>query len=332
MPRLSLPWAVGIALIASIPLFDIGNYYLHLLINILIWGFIYTSWSLMGRFGLVSLGHGAFLGIGAYTVTLLWNDAGIVPWFGIPVALVFAAVMAVLIGYPCFRFRIVGHYFALVTLALSEVVRLTIVALRDTTGGSLGITPRSADTANSFWALQFSDKETFFYIALLVWLFGLWVWKLVDRSMSRYALEAISEEEDASASLGMNVTRTKLAITMLSAMLTALGGVLYAQYQLYINPETMSGIAISLQIVFAVIAGGMYVQLGPTVGAVFTLMLAESLRILVGHDVHGLDGTIYGLLLVLFIIFMPKGILGALLSWWEKRGDARQQAKPAPAE
>ncbi|MFN3459986.1 MAG: branched-chain amino acid ABC transporter permease [Oceanibaculum sp.] len=332
MPRLSLPWAVGIALIASIPLFDIGNYYLHLLINILIWGFIYTSWSLMGRFGLVSLGHGAFLGIGAYTVTLLWNDAGIVPWFGIPVALVFAAVMAVLIGYPCFRFRIVGHYFALVTLALSEVVRLTIVALRDTTGGSLGITPRSADTANSFWALQFSDKETFFYIALLVWLFGLWVWKLVDRSMARYALEAISEEEDASASLGMNVTRTKLAITMLSAMLTALGGVLYAQYQLYINPETMSGIAISLQIVFAVIAGGMYVQLGPTVGAVFTLMLAESLRILVGHDVHGLDGTIYGLLLVLFIIFMPKGILGALLSWWEKRGDARQQAKPAPAE
>lgn len=332
MPRLSLPWAVGIALIASIPLFDIGNYYLHLLINILIWGFIYTSWSLMGRFGLVSLGHGAFLGIGAYTVTLLWNDAGIVPWFGIPVALVLAAVMAVLIGYPCFRFRIVGHYFALVTLALSEVVRLTIVALRDTTGGSLGITPRSADTANSFWALQFSDKETFFYIALLVWLFGLWVWKLVDRSMARYALEAISEEEDASASLGMNVTRTKLAITILSAMLTALGGVLYAQYQLYINPETMSGIAISLQIVFAVIAGGMYVQLGPTVGAVFTLMLAESLRILVGHDVHGLDGTIYGLLLVLFIIFMPKGILGALLSWWEKRGDARQQAKPAPAE
>ena len=323
---------IGVAALAAVPWTGIGNYHLHLLINILIWGFIYTSWSLMGRFGLVSLGHGAFLGIGAYTVTLLWNDAGIVPWFGIPVALVFAAVMAVLIGYPCFRFRIVGHYFALVTLALSEVVRLTIVALRDTTGGSLGITPRSADTANSFWALQFSDKETFFYIALLVWLFGLWVWKLVDRSMARYALEAISEEEDASASLGMNVTRTKLAITMLSAMLTALGGVLYAQYQLYINPETMSGIAISLQIVFAVIAGGMYVQLGPTVGAVFTLMLAESLRILVGHDVHGLDGTIYGLLLVLFIIFMPKGILGALLSWWEKRGDARQQAKPAPAE
>ena len=331
MPRI-LPWLIAVAVLATIPFLGLGNYYLHLLITILIWGFIYTSWSLMGRFGLVSLGHGAFLGIGAYTVTLLWNDAGLSPWIGIPIAMVFAGIVAVLIGYPCFRFRIVGHYFALVTLALSEVVRLTIVALRDNTGGSLGITPRSADTPNSLMALQFSDKETFFYIALAVWLFGLWIWKLVDRSMARYALEAISEEEDASASLGINVTRTKLTITVLSAMMTALGGVLYAQYQLYINPETMSGIAISLQIVFAVIAGGMYVQLGPTVGAVFTLMLAESLRILVGHDVHGLDGTIYGLLLVLFIIFMPKGILGALLSWWEKRGDAREQAKPAPAE
>lgn len=331
MPRM-LPWLIAVAVLAVIPFLGLGNYYLHLLITILIWGFIYTSWSLMGRFGLVSLGHGAFLGIGAYTVTLLWNDAGLSPWIGIPIAMVFAGIVAVLIGYPCFRFRIVGHYFALVTLALSEVVRLTIVALRDTTGGSLGITPRSADTPNSLMALQFSDKETFFYIALAVWLFGLWVWKLVDRSMARYALEAISEEEDASASLGMNVTRTKLTITVLSAMLTALGGVLYAQYQLYINPETMSGIAISLQIVFAVIAGGMYVQLGPTVGAVFTLLLAESLRILVGHDVHGLDGTIYGLLLVLFIIFMPKGILGALLERLEKRGEASPPAKPAPAE
>lgn len=323
---------IGVLALASIPLLDIGNYYLHLLITILIWGFIYTSWSIMGRFGLVSLGHGAFLGIGAYTVTMLWNDIGLSPWLGLPIGLGLSAVVAVVIGYPCFRFRIVGHYFALVTLALSEVVRLTIVALRDNTGGSLGMTPRSADSANSLYALQFADKETFFYIALVVWLFGLWVWKKVDRSMSRYALEAISEEEDAAASVGINVTRTKLTITVLSAVLTALGGVLYAQYQLYINPETVSGIAISLQIVFAVIAGGMYVQLGPTVGAVFTLMLAESLRIMVGHDVHGLDGTIYGLLLVLFIIFMPKGILGGLLSWWEKRQSPPQSAKTAPAE
>ena len=99
---------------------------------------------------------------------------------------------------------------------------------------------------------------------------------------------------------------------------------------MYINPETVSGIAISLQIVFAVIAGGMFVQLGPTVGALITLLLAESLRVLVGHEVHGLDGTIYGLMLVLFIIYMPKGILGQLLELWNRRRPGGAARPPAP--
>jgi branched-chain amino acid transport system permease protein len=126
-------------------------------------------------------------------------------------------------------------------------------------------------------------------------------------------MEAISQEEDASESVGIKVTRTKLLITMVSAALTALGGALYGQYQLYINPDTVSGVALSLQIVFAVIAGGMFTQLGPTVGAVFTLLLAEGLRVALGHEVHGLDSTIYGLMLVLFIIYMPNGILGKVI-------------------
>lgn len=332
-----LPWIVGVGLLALVPLTGLGDYHLHILITVLLWSFIYTSWSLMGRFGLVSLGHGAFLGIGAYTVTMLWNHAGVTPWIGIPIGIALAVAVAVLIGYPCFRLRITGHYFALVTLALSEVVRLAIVALRDYTGGSLGATPSSAvssDSPISLMAIQFAEKQYFFYIALAAWLGGLWVWRRVDGSMARYAMEAISQEEDASAAVGINVTRTKLMITMLSAGMTALGGALYGQYQLYINPETVSGIAISLQIVFAVIAGGMFVQLGPTVGAVFTLLLAESLRIMVGHDVHGLDGSIYGLMLILFIIYMPKGILGRVLEWWGARSAAVPPSgrAPAPAE
>jgi branched-chain amino acid transport system permease protein len=100
---------------------------------------------------------------------------------------------------------------------------------------------------------------------------------------------------------------------------------------MYINPETVSGIAISLQIVFAVIAGGMFVQLGPTVGALFTLLLAETLRVTIGHDVHGLDGTIYGLMLILFIIYMPKGILGRLLESGGANRRAGQRAGEAAA-
>ncbi|MGH8747417.1 MAG: hypothetical protein ACREUK_13135, partial [Burkholderiales bacterium] len=95
--------------------------------------------------------------------------------------------------------------------------------------------------------------------------------------------------------------------------------VLYAQYQLYVNPETVSGIGISLQMVFGAIAGGMFVRLGPTVGAVFTLLLAEGLRLGLGHEIHGPDTTLYGLMLVLFIIFMPKGILGAAIEAYDKR-------------
>jgi branched-chain amino acid transport system permease protein len=210
-------------------------------------------------------------------------------------------------------------------IAASEVVRLLIVALRDQTGGSLGITPKPAlvgDATGSLSALQFSDKVVWFYAVLVCWLGALWIWRWVDRSMSRLALEAISEEEDAAASIGIDVSRTKLKVTMLSAAMTCVGGVLYAQYQLYVNPETVSGIGISLQMVFGAIAGGMYVMLGPTVGAVFLLALSETLRVLVGNRFHGLDLLIYGALLILFIIYMPKGILGTVLARIQRKRPA----------
>jgi len=310
---------VLLVLLVAAPWLGLGPYPLHLIIMSLLLGFIYTSWALMGRLGLVSLGHGAFLGIGAYAVVLLWNQYGLSPFLGTLVAVAVTVVLALIIGYPCFRFKIVGHYFALVTLALAEVVRLVIVAERDLTGGSLGLTPKPGIPEGetfSIWAMQSSTRVVWFYLILLCWLFALWVWRRVDHSMQRDALQAISEEEDAAASIGINVTRTKLQITVLSAVMTCLGGVLYAQYQLYINPETVSGIGISLQMVFGVIAGGMFVMLGPTFGAVFLLALQEILRVLIGNQVHGLDLLIYGALLVFFIIKMPKGILG---TWLERR-------------
>ena len=288
-------------------------YPLHIMIIILIWSFAYTSWSVMGRFGLVSLGHGGFMGVGAYVTALLWNHAGLSPWIGIPLALLAAGALAVVVAYPCFRFRIIGHYFALVTLALSGIVLQVITATRDWTGGSLGYTPERYQGGSSLYALQFSGKTTWYLIALAVWAGGLYVWHRVDRSMMRYALEAISEDEDAAAATGVHVTAEKLKITVLSAMMTALAGALYGQYQMFISPDTVSGISISLQMVFAVVVGGIYVSLGPTVGAVITLLLAESLRIFFGTRAVGWDNLVYGILLVLFIVFLPKGILGSLL-------------------
>ncbi|WP_296339274.1 branched-chain amino acid ABC transporter permease [Reyranella sp.] len=282
------------------------------MVLILIWSFAYTSWSVMGRFGLVSLGHGGFMGVGAYVTALLWNHLGLSPWFGIPIALVCAGALALIVAYPCFRFRITGHYFALVTLALSGIVLQVITATRDWTGGSLGYTPERTK-GNAIAALQFVEKETWYLIALAVWAAGIAIWYWIDRSMIRYAMEAISEDEDAAAAAGINVTAEKLKITVLSAVMTALAGALYCQYQMFISPDTVSGISVSLQMVFAAVVGGIYVALGPTVGAIITILLAEGLRIGFGTKAVGWDNLVYGVLLVVFIIFLPKGILGSLL-------------------
>jgi branched-chain amino acid transport system permease protein len=319
--RRYLPWLGGATLVL-LPFVYRSQYPLHIMIVILIWSFAYTSWSIMGRFGLVSLGHGGFMGIGAYVTALLWNYQGLTPWVGIPIALLAGALLAVVVAYPCFRYRITGHYFALVTLALSGIVLQVITATRDWTGGSLGYTPERYKGGSSIYALQFSGKITWYLIALVVWAGGLYLWYRVDRSMLRYALEAISEDEDAAAATGVHVTAEKLKITVLSAAMTALAGALYCQYQMFISPDTVSGISISLQMVFAVVVGGIYVSLGPTVGAVITILLAEVLRISFGTRAVGWDNLVYGVLLVMFIVFLPKGILGSVLDLRHGRGQS----------
>ncbi len=310
------------ALAAAAP--EASRYHLHLIIQILLWAQIYTSWSLMGRHGLTSLGHGAFTGIGAYVTIMLWNWLGVTPLIGIPLAVLLAVLFAMVIGYPSFTQKIKGHYFALLTLAMVEFVRLCIVGLRDYTGGSLGTQPERHGEGLSLIAVQFeSNRIVAYFIVLVLWLGTLWVWKKLNDSMDRFALEAISEDEDAAAAVGIDVTREKLKITAISAGLSTLGGAFFAQYQMYVGPDTISGLNVSLSIVFGVVAGGMGVMLGPTVGAVFTQALSEGLRLFtqgsdwltdaLGARALSLDSVIYGLLLVFFIIYMPKGILGTLL-------------------
>jgi branched-chain amino acid transport system permease protein len=147
--------------------------------------------------------------------------------------------------------------------------------------------------------------------------------------VSREALEAIGEDEDAAAAVGIDVTYEKMRVTMISAALTALGGAIYGQYVMYLNPETVSGISVSLQIVFAAIAGGVYSMFGPSVGALLTLALTEGLRVWFGTDFIGAANTIYGILLVLCVIFLPQGVVGALQGLTVKRAP---QGKAAPAK
>jgi branched-chain amino acid transport system permease protein len=150
--------------------------------------------------------------------------------------------------------------------------------------------------------------------------------------MLRSALEAIGEDETAAASVGIRVTRLKLGVTVLSAALTALGGSLYAQYITYVNPDTLSGIGVSLKIVFAVVLGGMYSLLGPLVGTALTTALAEGLRIAFGLKFLGMADTIYGFLLVVFIIFLPSGIYGSLREAFRRRASPPAPGAAVPAK
>ena len=138
-------------------------------------------------------------------------------------------------------------------------------------------------------------------------------WERIEPEQGRFDWGRTDELMAAAAAAGVDVTAEKLKITLLSALMTALAGALYCQYQMFISPDTVSGIAVSLQMVFAVIVGGVYVALGPTVGAIITILLAEILRIGFGTKAVGWDNLVYGVLLVVFIIFLPKGILGSVL-------------------
>ncbi|HEX7927322.1 MAG TPA: branched-chain amino acid ABC transporter permease [bacterium] len=321
----------GLVLLALVPLLPLGQYPFHMLVLILLYSLVGTAWALMGRFGLVSFGHSAFMGAAVYTSALLWNYFRLTPWIGMPAGIAVSLALAFVVGYPCFRLQVVGHYFGLLTLALGEVVRLLIIAMRDVTGGSLGMTPNRVRDADVSWsALQFADKRYFYYIALALWVLGLYIWNRVDRSKLRNALEAISEDEVAAASIGIHVTSAKMRITLLSAGLAALGGIFIGQYNMYLSPEYAS-IGLSLQIVFASIVGGMYSLLGPTVGAALTLALAESLRNFFGTKFVGAPEIVFGLLLILFIIFMPNGIYGALEARLKKRGTPSAPAAPTQA-
>jgi len=298
-----------LVVLVLLPFVVTSRYLTHIFTLILLWSFVATAWAYMARFGMVSLGHGVFLGIGAYFPMLMFNYWGVTPWLGILAGLVVAVAVAALLGYTCFRFGLLGDYFALVTLAVAEVSSLTVMALREVTGGSLGCTlcatGRMAD-------MQFEDKRVYYFMALILLMGAVYIWRRIDRSPIRLALTAIEESEIAASSLGVSVIRYKVLITLLSAALTALGGALYAQYVTYVSPDTIAGVSVSLAVCFKAILGGMFTVLGPFVGSAIIVSLEEYIRIALGTSFLGLSQIIFGVTLLLMIIFLPKGILGSI--------------------
>lgn len=317
------------------PLFIHNAYIVHVFIMFFFYAFLALAWNLIGGYGgQLSLGHGVFYGLGAYTSTLLFANFGLSPWLGMLAGGMLAVVVSMVIGYPCFRLH--GPFFAMSTLALLEVFRILTVYFSDLTGGSVGV---SIPITFGFTTFVFQHKMPYLYIMIGFFCLAVIVSKLVDKSKLGYELLALREDEDAAESTGVNVTRTKMKAMMTSAFLTAIGGSFHAQYILYIDPSGEFGLGHSILMPIMAILGGVGTVLGPILGAAFLVPLQEILRGWLGGQWHGLHLLIYGLLLIIVVLFLPNGILAWLKGWFSKmfgkvsdQSEDTSKARIRPAE
>jgi branched-chain amino acid transport system permease protein len=309
--RTSVLSLIAMAALAALPTF-FGEHHVHIFIQILLFAYLTYCWNILGGFaGQLSFGHALFMAVGAYTSTLLLLNAGVSPWIGMIIGGMISAALGLFIGYLSFRYGIKGTYFALVTLAFTEIAR--IVALNTPAiGGALGL--YIPIQASDFWQLKFVEKSHYYYVALgfLVLVLAVTAW--LERSPFGHRLVAIRENEDAAQALGINLLRHKLFATALSAFLTALGGTLYAQYVTFIDPHTMLNMNMALEITIYSIVGGLGTMWGPLFGSIFLVPLAELIRAALGQSYAGVHLVVYGAVLMAVILFAPDGFMGLLKS------------------
>ncbi len=291
-------------LLCLLPLFISSPYYIHILIMLFFYAFLAIAWNMVGGYGgQLSLGHSVFYGVGAYTSTLLFVHFNLSPWLGMLAGGLLATLVSVGIGYPCFRLR--GPFFAMSTLAILEVFRIMTVYFSDLTEGSVGV---SIPLKFGLWNLIFEEKKAYLYIMLGLFFLVILVSSWIERSKFGYHLVALREDEDAAESAGVNVSRTKLKALMISAFFTAIAGTFHAQYALYIDPSGEFSMSLSVLMAIMVILGGAGTLLGPILGALILVPLQEVLRGWFGGSLQGLHLFIYGLLLVIGVLFLPNGI------------------------
>lgn len=314
-----MKWTALIALLVLLLLPNLlGSYLLTVFIFIFFYAYLGQAWNLLGGYGgQISLGHAAFVGVGAYTSTYLAMTYKLSPWIGMFIGGAAAALLGAVIGYLGFRFGLRGFYFILLTVAFAEICRL-IVAHVEALGGALGL---FITFTGDPWQFQFSDNRYYYYIALGLMLAAMGIVAAIERSRMGAYLAAVREDEDASEALGVNTFGTKLAATILSAFLTGVGGTFYANYLFSVQPNTAFGIPLSVEIILRPIVGGSGTLMGPILGSFILSPLAELSR---GYFARsGLSGVhliVYGSLLVAVVLFFPRGAYPYLRDLFRKRG------------
>lgn len=321
--------AVALVLLVA-PLF-LNRFLISLAVLILFWAHLGNAWNLMaGYAGQFSFGHAVFYGIGAYTSTVLLVDYAVSPWIGMLVGAALAALFGLVMAYLLFRFGIRGHFFALGTFAVAEMVRL-VATETEFINTSIGI-HIPLIRSDSWMRMQFERSvANYYYVILAIFVVGLLLVIAIVRSRLGAYFQAVREDEEAAAALGVDVLRYKVIAVMLSGALTAVGGSFFTQYFLFVDPTLAFGVSISVQILLRPIVGGIGTIWGPLVGALLLTPLAELTRAFVRtppaflqviQGRAGVDVMIFGALLILVVLFMPHGVVGALRSLWRRGREA----------
>lgn len=305
-------WVVmGIFVIVMVILpFVITNpYYVNILILIFLMGYLSTAWGLVGQSGQLSFGHVAFLGIGGYTSTILYEQFKVTPWLGMWAGAGIATIAGLVIGYPTLRLR--GVYFALATLAFASILQIFIMTTFKLgpiwIGASPGLHITLIDHGHAPGLFQFGSKIPYYFIALGMLLGILSLSVYLNRTRIGYYWAAIRGDPDAAESLGINVARYRIMAFLISCFLTGLAGAFYAQYFLTVDPRRIVDLGFSIEIALVGIVGGWQAVFGPMLGALVLTPIGELIRARL-FMVQGLYLIIYGIILVMFILFLPNGL------------------------
>lgn len=308
--RRQLLTAVAVfAVIALVPRLVTDVYMMNVLILTLLFAALSQSWNLLGGYcGQVSLGHALYFGIGAYATSILYVKFGITPWGGLLAGGIIAALIALALGYPCFRLK--GHYFSIATIVIAEI-GLLLFHNWDYAGAALGI--QWPFTPDSWWTLQFArDKAPYFYFALALFAVTWLVTFAIVESKWGYWWRAVKDNAEAAESLGVTIFRSKMAAAAISAFFTAVGGGFYAAFVSYIDPDSVMHFRFSLLMALPAVLGGVGSLWGPAVGALILIPLAELTRSYLGGSGSGLDLVIYGGLIMIVSLTRPEGILSII--------------------
>ncbi|WP_332118501.1 branched-chain amino acid ABC transporter permease [Azorhizobium caulinodans] len=294
-------------LVALLPFGVKDVYTLNVLILLLLYAGLSQSWNILGGYcGQLSLGHALYFGIGAYTSTLLYTKFGVLPWFGMALGGVIAALIAMGIGHACFR--LAGHYYVIATIVIAEI-GLLLFHNWDWAGAATGIElPIGRD---SWLTFQFArDKLPYFYFVLVfaavVWLV---TWK-IENSKWGYWWRAVKDNPEAAESLGVVVFNSKMMAAAVSAFFTAVGGSFYAQFLGYIDPESVMTFQFSLLMALPAVLGGIGTLWGPVLGAAILIPLTELTRTYMGGSGKGIDLIVYGCLIMAIALARPDGLVG----------------------